>query len=78
MSTTIENRIVEMRFDNDQFEKEVKTSLSTLDKLKQALDFKGATKGLESVANAGKAFNLSGVSMAVTTVTEKFSEPLKV
>lgn len=73
MSTTIENRIVEMRFDNDQFEKEVKTSLSTMDKLKQALDFKGATKGLETVANAGKAFNLSGVSMAVTTVMEKFS-----
>ena len=35
MSTTIDERVVEMRFDNRQFEAGVKTSLSTLDKLKK-------------------------------------------
>ena len=35
MSTTIDERVVEMRFDNSQFEAGVKTSLSTLDKLKE-------------------------------------------
>lgn len=33
MSRTIDERIVEMRFDNRQFEQNVQTSLSTLDKL---------------------------------------------
>ena len=38
MSRTIDERIVEMRFDNRQFEQNVQTSLSTLDKLKRGLD----------------------------------------
>lgn len=42
MSTTIDERVVEMRFDNRQFEAGVKTSLSTLDKLKEGLDLDGA------------------------------------
>ena len=73
MSTTIENRVVKMEFDNSQFESNVKTSLSTLDKLKQALDFKGATKGLDSIASAAKGFSLTAIDTAVTTVTDKFS-----
>ena len=35
MSTTIDTRVVEMRFDNKQFESGVSTTMSTLDKLKQ-------------------------------------------
>ena len=35
MSTTVDERVVEMRFDNKQFEANVQTSLSTLDKLKR-------------------------------------------
>jgi hypothetical protein len=35
MSTTVDNRIVEMRFDNKQFESNVATSMNTLDKLKE-------------------------------------------
>lgn len=48
MSKTIDERIVEMRFDNKQFEEGVQTSLSTLDKLKKGLDLDGAAKGLEA------------------------------
>lgn len=44
MSTTIDERVVEMRFDNRQFEQNVQTSLSTLDKLKQGLDLDGAAR----------------------------------
>ena len=46
MSTTVDERVVEMRFDNKQFEANVQTSLSTLEKLKQSLNLEGATKGL--------------------------------
>jgi aerobic-type carbon monoxide dehydrogenase small subunit (CoxS/CutS family) len=54
MSTTIDQRVVEMQFDNKQFEANVKTSMSTLDKLKQSLNLTGASKGLENVSAAAK------------------------
>ena len=34
MSTTVDQRVVEMRFDNKQFENNIQTSLSSIDKLK--------------------------------------------
>ena len=52
MSTTIDERVVSMQFDNKNFEKNVDTSLKTLDKLKERLKFNGATKGLEQVSSA--------------------------
>ena len=52
MSTTIDERVVEMRFDNKQFEQNIQTSLSSLDKLKKSLNLEGAAKGLETVNDA--------------------------
>ena len=50
MSTTTDNRVVEMRFNNQQFEKNANESISTLGKLKEALKFdKSSTKGLEDL-----------------------------
>lgn len=73
MSTTIDERVVEMRFDNKQFEQNVQTSLSTLDKLKQSLNLTGAAKGLEDVNSAAKSCNMTPVSNAVETVRVRFS-----
>lgn len=73
MSNTVDQRILEMRFDNKQFEQNVSTTMSSLDKLKQSLNMTGATKGLENVGSAAKGINLSGLSGAVETVSTKFS-----
>lgn len=73
MSNTIEQKVVEMRFDNKQFEKNVQTSMSTIDKLKQKLNFKGATKGLENIGNAASKVNMSGMGAAVDAMQAKFS-----
>lgn len=73
MSNQIENRIVEMEFDNKQFEDGVKESLSTLDKLKKALNFKDAAENLESLGKATKNFDLNGIGEAVEKVGDKFS-----
>ena len=73
MSTTVDERVVEMRFDNKQFEANVQTSLSTLEKLKQSLNLEGATRGLENVNATAKRFDMSGVSDAVETVKARFS-----
>jgi hypothetical protein len=73
MSKTIEEKVVEMRFDNRHFENNVKTTMSTLDKLKQKLHFSTSTKGLENVSQAASKVNMNGLSSALTTVQSKFS-----
>ena len=73
MSTTIDERVVEMRFDNKQFESNVSTSMSTLDKLKQKLNLSGASKGLEDINTASKKVNMAGLGSSVEAVSAKFS-----
>ncbi len=73
MSTTVDQRVVEMRFDNKQFESNVQTSLSTIDKLKKGLNLEGASKGLENINSAAKNCNMSGMGEAIETVKAKFS-----
>lgn len=70
---TIDERVVEMRFDNGQFERNVDQSMSTLDKLKAALNFDKSADGLKNLQNAGRGFNLNPVATAVETVTSKLS-----
>ena len=68
MSTVIDNRVLEMRFDNKQFEKNVSTTMSTLDKLKQKLNLKGAEKGLTDLGKAAKGVDFKGMSASVHQV----------
>ena len=51
MTTEVEQRIVEMRFDNEQFEKGARQSLATLEKLDGVLDMLGSGGGLERLGN---------------------------
>lgn len=73
MSATIDQRVVEMRFDNQHFEKNVSTTMSTLDKFKQKLNLTGASKGLEDVNAAAKKVDMSGLGRGIETVSAKFS-----
>ena len=69
----VDERVLEMRFDNQQFEANVKTTMSTLDKLKAKLDFKGAEKGLENINAAADKCDVSHMSSAIETIQLKFS-----
>lgn len=72
MSRSIDERIVEMQFNNQDFEKNAQQSLSTLDKLKQSLNLLGtgdALKGIGDVDTSG----IDHLQGAVGTVSEKFS-----
>ena len=51
MSAVVDERIVEMQFDNAQFEKGVRQSISTLDGLKKSLELDKASKGLSGFKN---------------------------
>ena len=73
MSTTVDQRVVEMRFDNKHFEQNVSTTMSTLDKLKQKLHLDGATKGLEDINAASRNIKMDGLGNAIEGVSAKFS-----
>lgn len=73
MSQEIDQRVVEMRFDNAQFEKNSRDTMRTLDKLKEKLGFKGAAKGLEQVQAASENVDFSGMEKGLDTVQAKFS-----
>ena len=73
MSKQVDERVVSMQFDNQNFEKNVQTSMSTLDKLKQKLNFSGASKGLDNLNSAAKRVDMSGLSNGVEAIRVKFS-----
>ncbi len=73
MSQEIDQRVVEMRFDNAQFEKNSRDTMRTLDKLKEKLSFKGAAKGLKQVQAASENVDFSGMEKGLDTVQAKFS-----
>lgn len=70
--SAVEDRIVSMKFDNRQFEPAARTSMSTLDRLKAALNFSGSGKGLNDLQNAANRFSLGGLANAATGVSAKF------
>lgn len=73
MSKTVDERVVSMQFDNKKFEKNVQTSIKTLDKLKSKLNLKGAAKGLEDVDKATKKLDMTTLTNGIHTVGLKFS-----
>lgn len=73
MSNTIDQKVVEMRFDNGQFNSGIQGSMSFIDKLKQSLNFKGASKGFENLSSAANGVNMSGLARGVEEVSMRFS-----
>lgn len=66
MSNEIDRRIVDMQFNNAQFESGVNQSIGTLDRLKNALSFKGVSKGIEQVS-------FGTLNNGINTVSKGFS-----
>ena len=72
-SKTIDEKVVQMRFDNSNFEKNVKTTMSTLDKLKARLNLPGATKGLEEVQKSANRLSFANMENSLTSLERRFS-----
>lgn len=73
MSTNIDDRVVKMEFDESGFTAGAENAISVLDKLKDALNLKGATAGLNEVQNTASKFNMDGVSDALENSKSGFS-----
>jgi tape measure domain-containing protein len=71
--TTVDKRVVEMGFDNRQFESGVQTSVKSLDTLKKGLNLDEAARSLSNLANVGKSFTLGGIANGVETISSKFN-----
>lgn len=73
MSETIDKKIVEMAFQNSQFEKNVGDSLGTIDKLKKSLNFSDAGKSFDQITAASSKVNLSSMADGIKSVSSHFS-----
>ena len=73
MSREIDERIVQMKFDNTMFERNVATSIGTLEKLKAALDFSGATNSLNNIERNVNAADFSKLANSVEAIAGRFS-----
>lgn len=73
MSTTIDNEVVRMEFENSNFEANVSTSLSTLDKLKHALNFDQMGKSLKSISDQTGKLDMDNLNASAATVQSRFS-----
>lgn len=71
--STVDNRIVKMQFDNEQFEKNVSKSMTTLDKLEEKLQFKKAAKGFETLKGGIDSVDFSGVIQKVDHLERYFT-----
>ncbi len=70
--SSIDQRVVQMKFDNAQFEQGVKTTLTSLESLNKGLKLEGATKGLSDVSAAAKGFSLANIASGVESISDKF------
>lgn len=73
MPTSIDNKVVEMKFDNKDFEKNTKQSMATLEKLKTSLDMSDQEKSLKSLERAAQDTTFKDMGNSVSALGEKFS-----
>lgn len=71
----VENRIVEMKFDNEQFEAAVAKTMDTLDKFKQKLNFEDAGKGMDKLGKASSnyQYSLNDIGQSLDQLNGRFS-----
>lgn len=73
MSQEVDERVVEMRFDNTQFEKNVHQTMQSLEKLNDSLRLDGAEKGFEKIGDASAKVDFDEMQGALDNLSGKFS-----
>lgn len=73
MSKQIENNVVQMTFDNKDFEKNISTSSKSIDKLNEQLKFKDANKGFQDLQKYANSVNFSGLEKAINNINSVFT-----
>ena len=71
--SNVDNRVVNMQFNNAQFEKNISTSLSSIEKLKQGLKFEGVQDNAKKINDSLKGVSFNGLNSGIEAVRLKFS-----
>lgn len=71
--SSVDERVVELQFNNGQFEAGVNQSVESLERLKKGLDLEASAKSLDGLKSAGRSFSLTNVADNVQTVADRFS-----
>ena len=70
---SVDERIVDMQFNNKQFESGIQTSIKSLDMLKKALNLKDTTKDLNELQRISNNFSLEGMANGIEYLRQRFS-----
>lgn len=73
MSREVDERVVEMRFNNAQFESKVQQTMKTLTAFDKKLKLDGAEKGLEKISGVAEKMNFTKLESAIENLGSKFS-----
>ena len=71
--SSVDNRVVEMQFENKQFESGVAKTLSSVKKLKEGLNFKDSAESLKNLGSVSKNVDMSNLIGAVESIKDRFS-----
>lgn len=70
---SIDNRVVQMEFDNKKFESNAKESIGTIDRLKKSLNFEDSVNSLSNLEKAGNKFSLDGIGRGIDMISNRFT-----
>lgn len=70
---TIDNKVVQMTFDNKQFEQGAKQSMKTLEELKKALELDKAVDSLQNLEKAANNFDISSMAKSIDEISDRFT-----
>lgn len=73
MNKELEQKIVEMKFDNSDFEQKVAQSLVTLKQLKESSKLEDAGKGLDNLSKSASQLDLSRIADGIDALNSRFS-----
>ncbi len=69
----IDDGVVSMKFDNEEFESKLSATIQSLDKLRESLDFANSTRGISELEDVANGFSLAGMGDSIDNISEKFS-----
>ena len=69
MGSTIDQRVVEMQFRNEDFERNINTSLNSIDRLKTGLNMSGAAKGFEAFGSSVEGIKVKFSALQTIAMT---------
>lgn len=73
MSTVVENQVVQMTFDNKEFERNIAASLKSLDRFKDEMEFDDEQRSFKELEKASEAINFDKLNKAADGVADHFS-----